>query len=101
MSPSEIDLHPVAVKEARAAYRWYLRRSAMAAARFRAAFEAALSQIAQAPDRWPVYLYGTRYRLLRRFPFVLVYRLRVDRLQVVAVAHARRRPGYWKKRKFK
>jgi plasmid stabilization system protein ParE len=101
MIPSKIDLHPVAVKEARAAYHWYLRRSAMAAARFRAAFEAALKQIARTPNRWPIYLYGTRYRHLRRFPFVLVYRLRVDRLRVVAVAHTGRRPGYWKKRKFK
>jgi toxin ParE1/3/4 len=100
MIPPEIDIHPAAVKEARQAYRWYLRRSAAAASRFQAAFEAALEQIAQAPDRWPVYVHGTRYRLLRRFRFILVYRQREDRLQVVAVAHGRRRPGYWKRRKF-
>jgi toxin ParE1/3/4 len=98
--PSQIDLHPAAVKEARKAYRWYFRRSATAASRFRAAFEAGLEQIAQSPDRWPVYLHGTRYRLLRRFRFILVYRQRGDRIQVVAVAHGSRRPGYWKRPKF-
>lgn len=99
MVPPEIDLHPAAVKEARAAYRWYVRRSAGAAERFQAALEAALEQIAQSPDRWPTHLHGTRYRLLRHFPFIVVYRRVADRLQVVAVAHGRRRPGYWKRRK--
>jgi len=100
MIPSKIDILPDAVKEARKTYRWYLGRSPAAARRFEAAFEAALEQIAQAPDRWPIYLHGTRYRLLRRFRFILVYRQRRDRLQVVAVAHGRRRPGYWKRRKL-
>jgi hypothetical protein len=34
MIPSEIDIHPTAINEARQAYRWYLRRSAAAASRF-------------------------------------------------------------------
>jgi plasmid stabilization system protein ParE len=98
--PSEIEIHPAAVTEARQAYRWYVRRSAAAARRFQAAFDAALEQIAQTPERWPVYLHGTRFRLLRRFPYTIVYRQHEDRVQVVAVAHGRRRPGYWKRRQF-
>ncbi len=100
MSPSQIELHPAAVKEARKAYRWYLRRSAAAAGRFKAALEAAVEQIVESPERWPTYLHGTRYRLLRRFRFIVVYRQRGERLQVVALAHGERRPGYWKRRKF-
>jgi plasmid stabilization system protein ParE len=100
MSPSQIEFHPAAVKEARTAYRWYLRRSAAAAGRFKAALEAAIEQIVEAPERWPTYLHGTRYRPLRRFRFIVVYRQQGERLQVVAVAHGGRRPGYWKSRKF-
>ena len=100
MIPPAIDIHPAAVNEARNAYRWYRRRSPQAASRFQAALEAALEQIAQSPDRYPVYLHGTRFRLLRRFPYIVVYRQLADRLQVVAVAHGRRRPGYWKRRKL-
>jgi plasmid stabilization system protein ParE len=99
MIPPDIDFHPAAVREARNAFRWYHRRSAHAASRFQTALETAVDQILQSPDRWPAYLYGTRYRVLRRFPFILVYRQLVDRLEVVAVAHASRRPGYWKRRK--
>ena len=32
---------------------------------------------------------------LRKFPFSLIYALEDDDLVVVAVAHHRRRPGYW------
>jgi plasmid stabilization system protein ParE len=98
MIPPELDFHPSAVKEARSAFLWYLRRSPLAASRFQAALEDALEQIAETPSRWPVYLHGTRFRLVRRFPFVVVYRQLANRLQIVAVAHGKRKPGYWKRR---
>lgn len=31
----------------------------------------------------------------RGFPFVVVYRVRPEDIYVVAVAHSKRRPGYW------
>ncbi|MTV38450.1 type II toxin-antitoxin system RelE/ParE family toxin [Duganella radicis] len=36
---------------------------------------------------------------LSKFPFTLVYQIRADELVILAVAHNRRRPGYWKKRR--
>lgn len=98
MIPPTIDFHPAAIKEARQAYRWYLRRSDSAARRFQAAFEAALVQIDEAPQRWPVYLHGTHFRLLRRFPYVVVYRVVGRGPEILAVAHTGRKPGYWKRR---
>src|ERR1041385_3278523 len=98
MIPPEIDLHEGALRELRKAYRWYFRRSRAAARRFYTALVTALQEIADHPARWPEYLYGTRFRLLRRFPFVVVYRRRDHQLQVVAVADGRRRTGYWKRR---
>lgn len=35
---------------------------------------------------------------LRRFPFALIYRVEVSDITVVAVAHHRRGPGYWRSR---
>jgi toxin ParE1/3/4 len=46
--------------------------------------------------------YGaTRYRFYRvhRFPYVIYYECLPDRVRVVAIAHERRRPGYWLGRK--
>jgi plasmid stabilization system protein ParE len=36
---------------------------------------------------------------LRRFPFILFYRVRETVVQIVAVAHKRKRPGYWRRRR--
>jgi len=36
---------------------------------------------------------------LRRFPFGIVFRVDGDTLRILAVAHRRQRPGYWRQRK--
>jgi hypothetical protein len=33
-----------------------------------------------------------------RFPYQIVYRRRPDEIVIVAVAHVKRKPGYWKDR---
>jgi toxin ParE1/3/4 len=42
---------------------------------------------------------GRRFYRLKRFPFVIYYRDFPDFVWIAAIAHERRRPGYWKKRK--
>lgn len=93
--PADIRFHPAAVREAEEAYDWYQERSPSAASAFLAELERAIGIIAEAPDRPARYLHGTRRVLLRRFPFAVVYRPAGDAIQVIAVAHGRRRPGYW------
>jgi plasmid stabilization system protein ParE len=41
---------------------------------------------------------GFRQALLHRFPFSLIYSIEVDAVLIVAVAHQRRRPDYWRSR---
>ena len=41
---------------------------------------------------------GFRKAALRRFPFSIVYVDRDDEIVIVAIAHQRRRPGYWRGR---
>ena len=36
---------------------------------------------------------------LRRFPFGIIYRVEGDTLRILAVAHRRQRPGYWRQRR--
>jgi plasmid stabilization system protein ParE len=36
---------------------------------------------------------------LRRFPFGIIFRVEDDTLRILAVAHRRQRPGYWRKRR--
>ncbi len=61
--------------------------------------EWAVEQIAQAPDRWPMFRQHHHWVRIRRFPYILYYRIvDPDHVLIVAVAHAQRRPGYWLRR---
>ncbi|MFO1078444.1 MAG: type II toxin-antitoxin system RelE/ParE family toxin [Planctomycetota bacterium] len=73
-------------------------RSPRAARAFLAALDRAVASALEAPLRWPAGVYGTRRIRLRRFPFGLVYRIGLDEIQVIAVMHLHRRPGYWRNR---
>ena len=57
--------------------------------------EAAIEQIRSNPEGFELIGTEVRHKLLRRFPYSLMYAIEPDRLRVVAVAHQRRRPGYW------
>jgi len=97
--PNErISFHPAADTEVEAAIRWYADRSPAAAQAFAAEVSACVERVGEAPERWPRYLHGTRRYLLPNFPFSLVYRVQNDEIEIVAVAHHRRHPSYWRNR---
>jgi len=98
MSSRAIELHPDAIAEARHAREWYGERSPIAARAFMAELDVAIDCICESPDRWATYLHGTRRYLMKRFPYLVVYRKLEDKLQVIAVAHGKRKPGYWRRR---
>jgi toxin ParE1/3/4 len=77
---------------------WYAERSPTAAHAFAAEINACAERVAEAPNRWPSYVHDTRRYLFPHFPFSLVYRVRNGDLEIVAVAHHSRRPGYWRSR---
>jgi len=91
-------VHPEAWLEVEAADDWYLARSPDASIRFLTDVDGAFDSIARAPRRWPKYLYGTRRFVLHRFPFSIIYLDDPDVVNIVAVAHNKRKPGYWKER---
>jgi toxin ParE1/3/4 len=91
-------LHPEAWLEFVAADDWYLARSFDASGEFLSDVYEALETISKAPHRWPKYLHGTRRFVLHRFPFSVVYLDDPDQITIIAVAHSKRRPGYWKHR---
>lgn len=98
MANREVEFHEEAGLEFEAALDWYLNRNEAVAIRFFAEIEHAVDLIANFPRRWPRGSAGTRTYLLRRFPFAVVYRELADKIQIVALAHGHRKPGYWKGR---
>jgi plasmid stabilization system protein ParE len=93
-----VGFHPEALEESAAAKRWYRERSDAAAEAFVPEIDRAVDLIGEAPDRWPLHIRGTRRFVLRRFPFTIIFRAAPTGAEILAVAHGRRRPGYWKHR---
>jgi plasmid stabilization system protein ParE len=59
---------------------------------------AAFDRIKQFPKAWHPYTQNTRRCQTRRFPYGIVYELLESEILVVAIAHMRRRLGYWRDR---
>jgi len=98
MSVKPLEIHPAALAELKSAIVWYQGRNQTAAVNFVTELDRAIDLVIDSPGRWPSGKHGTRKFVLRRFPFAILYREKETVVQVVAVAHGHRRPGYWKDR---
>jgi toxin ParE1/3/4 len=78
---------------------WYLTHSKSIARTFQLEVHQAIDRIRQGPNQWPAFEGPVRWIRLNRFPYILYFEiLTADAVQVLAVAHANRRPGYWRYR---
>ena len=93
-----IDFHPSATAELGASADWYASRSPAAARGFVIGVDAAIKKIDRDPSRFQ-HIDG-RHQVcgVDRYPFQIVFRNDGSRIFVVAIAHAKRRPGYWLRR---
>jgi toxin ParE1/3/4 len=67
--------------------------------KFRLAVGKAEVEIQQSPKAWPKYRRSRcREYIVRRFPYAIYYQEGRDDILIVAVAHAKRQEGYWRKR---
>ncbi len=98
MASKALRFHPAAEQEYLSALAWYRDQSAIAAEEFASAVRQATAKIRNSPRRWPFYFGNFRKYTLRQFPFSIVYEELFSEITVFAVAHGRRRPGYWKGR---
>jgi len=94
----QLHFNPLAQAELFEAARWDDDRSPGLGAAFVDAVRVATNVVLQAPQRWRL-VRGTRRYLMGRFPFAIVYRETIDELvEVVAIAHLKRRQRYWARR---
>jgi len=94
----DVDVHPLAALEIDEADDWYSSVNPNVAAKFREAIYVALVRIGEQPLAFPVVEAPLRRCVLRGFPYVILFADSAVRIRVIAVAHTRRRPGYWKDR---
>jgi toxin ParE1/3/4 len=88
--------HPAAASEHLNSIAFYESRLAGLGADYIAEFEAAMVRVCAMPKSFPLDSPPDIRRIvMQRFPFNVLYREAGNTVQVLAVAHYRRRPGYW------
>lgn len=97
------EFHPEADAEFFAGADWYEDRERGLGRRFLGAVRAAIGAAADDPEAWPSWPGWDRAPIVRSksvsdLPYRVVYFVVGDQLTIVAVAHAKRRPGYWRDR---
>ena len=89
---------PPAEEEMVAAAQFYETRSHGLGADFLDEVQRSVEAISSHPRTAPVLKEGIRRRLLKRFPFGILYAVEPGTIVVLAVMHLRRKPGYWEGR---
>lgn len=100
---ARILFHDEAAAELIDAVGWYRRQRRGLEREFLREIRQGLRVVKAGPEVWPLAAgvppaLGIRRYLVRRFPYAICYRVRSGNLEVLAVAHHSRRPGYWRGR---
>jgi toxin ParE1/3/4 len=95
----KVSVHPSVVDELNEAAKFYADRADQALGlAFIAEFERALNLLSVSPELGANWRGTARRFSLRRFPYNLVYQFKPDEIRIIALAHQRRQPSYWKSR---
>jgi plasmid stabilization system protein ParE len=89
-----IDYHPAVAAELEEIRDYYEKRCAGLGADFVDEFERQVLAIAAMPTRWRLVHRETRGSLMKRFPYVVCFRLIEGGIRVLVVKHEKRHPSY-------
>ena len=81
-----------------AAVDWYEDKQSGQGSAFVAAVRRVLVEIADRPMRFMIAPGDVRQVLVSDFPFSILYRIKRDRVVIIAVFHTSRNPSIWQKR---
>lgn len=90
--------HPEAGAEFDEAFDWYAEKSGKLARRFLDSTARTIEFLRTYPEAGTPISRHMRKFVIRPFSYSLIYLPGEDDIQIVAVAHHRRRPGYWTER---
>jgi plasmid stabilization system protein ParE len=88
-----------ASEELIAAIRWYDERRRGLGTDFYHAVATTVERIVETPEAGSPFAANARRMFVTGFPYQIVYRLEPNEIRIVAVAHLKRRPGFWRHRR--
>src|SRR5437763_6021696 len=100
MPSAVVHFHRLATQEYLKAYDRYALISPELGDSFKAEIDKAVKKVADDPGRWPEFGRTFRWVKTRKFPYILYFQVSENSVDVLAVAHGRRRLRYWKKRRY-
>ena len=89
------EFHRFADRELNEAAQYYELESPGLGLAFLKEVERCLQLIVDHPEAGKIVRGSVRRRLVRRFPYALLYKVKPDGLRVLAVMNLKRRPTYW------
>jgi plasmid stabilization system protein ParE len=89
---------PEAEVELMEAASWYEERGKGLGADFLRSLDAAVAAIERNPHAYPIVFGKVRRSVLRRFPYIIIYRVENDEILILACIHGRRDPKRWQER---
>ena len=92
------EFHPEALLEFEEAVQFYKDRGRILGQRFAGEIRSAIAKIVATTDRWRVVEQDVRICRARVFPYAVLYTIESDYILIVALAHGKRRPSYWRHR---
>lgn len=93
-----INYHPDAIDELINAAKFYESNQVNLGCRFLDAVDISLATIRKNPLLWPSDKLGRRKCIIRKFPYLLIYKLSDKFVYILAVAHTSKKPDYWELR---
>lgn len=89
---------PEVRKELDEAYSWYESQELGLGDDFLEQVEETLDRICQMPEAYPAVYRDVRRSVMRRFPYIIYYRIVSSRVIITAVFHGHRNPKAWQTR---
>jgi plasmid stabilization system protein ParE len=91
-------VRPEAKDDLEKARDWYKQQYAGLGSAFSNSVEEILARIIAMPEMYPLVLHKVRRGKVRRFPYVVYYRVLSDRIEIMAAFHSSRNPNIWRER---
>ena len=93
-----VRLRPAALQELTEAWSWYETKREGLGDEFRACLDAGIAEIGRSPLGCRKVRGEARRKVVRRFPYVLIYLPEPEHVEVIAVFHTSRDPAVWQDR---
>ncbi len=94
----KLKFHPEARIELNEAVDYYEEQRSNLGLEFFEEVQATIQRVLNFPNAWSPLSASTRRCLTNRFPYGVIYQVKLDEVRIIAIAHQKRKPGYWMRR---